>query len=150
MISIKRKLVALLAILALGGGLTVAPAVAPAASPVLAPTQAHAAVGNSSVLVKAGGAVRAYCDWNITLYYVLQNGDSSYSKCTASNHDTDGLMSPGSKRCILVVGLGAALKGRQGLYYIKKGVKYKIPDLTGVAVGKYVRGACPRKYVSTS
>lgn len=125
-------------------------AVVPQSSPVLAPVQAHATAGDTSVEVRAGGAVRAYCDWNVAWYYVLQNGDSSYNKCTADNHDTDGLMSPGSKRCIMVVGIGAAIKGRQGMYYINKGVKYKIPDLTGVVVGKYVSGACPRKYVSTS
>ena len=125
-------------------------AVVPQASPVLAPVQAHATAGDTSVEVRAGGAVRAYCDWNVTWYYVLQNGDSSYNKCTADNHDTDGLMSPGSKRCIMVIGIGAAIKGRQGLYYINQGVKYKIPDLTDVVVGKYASGACPRKYVSTS
>ena len=126
------------------------PAVVPQSSPVLAPVQAHATAGDTSVQVRAGGAVRAYCDWNVAWYYVLQNGDSSYNKCTADNHDTDGLMSPGSKRCIMVIGIGAAIKGRQGLYYINKGVKYKIPDLTDVVVGKYASGACPRKYVSTS
>lgn len=125
-------------------------AVVPQASPVLAPVQAHATAGDTSVQVRAGGAVRAYCDWNVAWYYVLQNGDSSYNKCTADNHDTDGLMSPGSKRCIMVIGIGAAIKGRQGLYYINQGVKYKIPDLTDVVVGKYASGACPRKYVSTS
>jgi hypothetical protein len=125
-------------------------AVVPQASPVLAPVQAHATAGDTSVQVRAGGAVRAYCDWNVAWYYVLQNGDSSYNKCTADNHDTDGLMSPGSKRCIMVIGIGAAIKGRQGLYYINQGVKYKIPDMTDVVVGRYVSGACPRKYVSTS
>ena len=52
-------------IIAAAAALFSGPAVVPQSSPVLAPVQAHATAGDTSVQVRAGGAVRAYCDWNV-------------------------------------------------------------------------------------
>lgn len=145
-----RRIAAFLIALGVGFALFLAPAVAPKTSPVLAPTAAHAAVGDSNVVVKAGGSVKVYCDWNQNWYYILQNGDDSRRVCTKDNHDTDGLASPNSRRCIWVFGIGSLLKGRQGVYYIKKNTKYKIADLSTVWVGKYIKSECPRKYTNPS
>lgn len=145
-----RRIAAFLIALGVGFALFLAPAVAPKTSPVLAPATAQASVGGTTVYVGAGGSVKVYCDWNQSWYYILQKGDNSYRVCTKDNHDTDGLSSPNSKRCIMVLGVGSLLKGRQGRYYIKKGTKYKIADLTNVYVGRYVKSECPRKYTNPS
>ena len=146
-----RRFVVLIAgMLAFSLVLLAGPAVVPQSSPVLAPATAQASVGGTTVYVGAGGSVKVYCDWNQSWYYILQKGDNSYRVCTKDNHDTDGLSSPNSKRCIMVLGVGSLLKGRQGRYYIKKGTKYKIADLTNVYVGRYVKSECPRKYTNPS